>query len=1167
MKNLFLFLISLFAAISSFGQATNTQTIGSSSTIFKSKGWGTNDSGFVLTNVDTSVGRTINWYNGATGRGSGLIFYNGSPYYRSGDQWIRVANGSDAGVSSFNSRTGAVIPLVGDYSSFYGQLASSNTWSSTNNFTTRPTYNSSGLIAYSDSGRGVSNWVTGGSLNKVRDSLAALSNAKTLQNVTDNGNTTTHRIAMLSSDTTLAQLYIGDYGTQPQDTISFERYKIKDKGGYPSVAPRKPIHVIDFSSIGGAITSKHGNWVNGIGYSPSINLPTSDTGDVVKFDGYNYQEGVGYINSEPQFGTNWEIRYHQGGATVPASERHEIFLPANNRYSKGVHTMSGRVRTGYYTHDGTTIQEAFQVTSFEVRDTSGYQAFVFTPKGANGRSTLAMDSAQLTFADSGYYVLNQFNQNVIGVVDGGVALNAGSVVIRSGGAIVPTSGGSISLGASNRRNVGGIANYYGSFDAETFNGADVTKTIGMGVATSLGGFFIRDLAVGNPQFTINQSAPAYSFSIGSDGSVGVNNQNGGTYKLYVVGQKNTIGIAAVSQDAAGGQGLFISGSPSTFMYGINESITAPSGMLNQFRNASTASGANSYTETSTAATSGSAAAYNRFYTTASDWSLGTRRDNTSFDIVKGASLTTTTPALSINYSTENVTIKNSLLLSSTPTTSAGTYDFLTRNTSTGVVEKVTSIPNSMLANSSISFATGTTGTDVNWSGSPTSLGGTATLNIPDASASNRGVVTTGTQTFVGAKTFTNNLTASANMGVGGGSLYRLHVVGTTNTIGVGVTGATTSGDVLFYGSGTITGNGSLFNDDISASGAVLATLKNTNTSATGGTLLNIQVAGASGGNPYMQYTINGVRAWYQGVDNANGDAYTIGRNNDLSSPAISISTSDVVSLINTIKPATGSTTVTPLQFTSGTLNTTAVAGGVEFLTDKYYATITTGAARKEIALTEGLTSGRIPFSTTNGRLVDNSTLLFDGDIITTGGLKITNGSSSAGALYKSATIGLGIRGITGSSSDFTLFNPGGSSVISNPTGTRDLTFDGGINITNAPTTSAGAYDILTRNSSTGVVEKKALGTDPYTAITTTYTALSTDFFIDATTGTFTLTLPTAVGISGRTYVIKNSGAGTVTIDANSTETIDGALTKVLNVQYAGYRITSDGANWKVTGAF
>ena len=46
----------------------------------------------------------------------------------------------------------------------------------------------------------------------------------------------------------------------------------------------------------------------------------------------------------------------------------------------------------------------------------------------------------------------------------------------------------------------------------------------------------------------------------------------------------------------------------------------------------------------------------------------------------------------------------------------------------------------------------------------------------------------------------------------------------------------------------------------------------------------------------------------------------------------------------------------------------------------------------------------------------------------------------------------------------------------------------------------------------------------YTAQTTTYNILRNDYTINCTSGTFTVTLPTAVGFAGQTYVIKNSGA-------------------------------------------
>lgn len=55
------------------------------------------------------------------------------------------------------------------------------------------------------------------------------------------------------------------------------------------------------------------------------------------------------------------------------------------------------------------------------------------------------------------------------------------------------------------------------------------------------------------------------------------------------------------------------------------------------------------------------------------------------------------------------------------------------------------------------FAVGTAGTDF----AVSSSGSTHTLNLPDASASNRGAVTTGTQTFAGAKTFSTSIETAA----------------------------------------------------------------------------------------------------------------------------------------------------------------------------------------------------------------------------------------------------------------------------------------------------------------------------------------------------------------------------------------------------------------------
>lgn len=84
----------------------------------------------------------------------------------------------------------------------------------------------------------------------------------------------------------------------------------------------------------------------------------------------------------------------------------------------------------------------------------------------------------------------------------------------------------------------------------------------------------------------------------------------------------------------------------------------------------------------------------------------------------------------------------------------------------------------------------------------------------------------------------------------------------------------------------------------------------------------------------------------------------------------------------------------------------------------------------------------------------------------------------------------------------------------------------------------------------------------YTAQTSAYNVTSADYLVDGTSGTFTMTLPTAVGILGQSFCLKNTGTGVVTVATTSSQTIDGTTTFLL---YTGESITveSDNANWKV----
>lgn len=91
----------------------------------------------------------------------------------------------------------------------------------------------------------------------------------------------------------------------------------------------------------------------------------------------------------------------------------------------------------------------------------------------------------------------------------------------------------------------------------------------------------------------------------------------------------------------------------------------------------------------------------------------------------------------------------------------------------------------------------------------------------------------------------------------------------------------------------------------------------------------------------------------------------------------------------------------------------------------------------------------------------------------------------------------------------------------------------------------------------------ATTTLPLTNQTGAYTIDNTDCVVNCTANTFTVTLPTAVGIAGQYFIIKNSGTGVITVDGDGSETIDGLANKILSVQYQSITVLSDGTNWNI----
>lgn len=91
----------------------------------------------------------------------------------------------------------------------------------------------------------------------------------------------------------------------------------------------------------------------------------------------------------------------------------------------------------------------------------------------------------------------------------------------------------------------------------------------------------------------------------------------------------------------------------------------------------------------------------------------------------------------------------------------------------------------------------------------------------------------------------------------------------------------------------------------------------------------------------------------------------------------------------------------------------------------------------------------------------------------------------------------------------------------------------------------------------------ALRTDAGTTVTVG--ALDSTVLLSAAAGTIIATLPTAVGITGRKYLVKRTGAGvgTYTVATTSAQTIDGAATYALTILYKYVEVQSDGANWSI----
>jgi hypothetical protein len=122
-----------------------------------------------------------------------------------------------------------------------------------------------------------------------------------------------------------------------------------------------------------------------------------------------------------------------------------------------------------------------------------------------------------------------------------------------------------------------------------------------------------------------------------------------------------------------------------------------------------------------------------------------------------------------------------------------------------------------------------------------------------------------------------------------------------------------------------------------------------------------------------------------------------------------------------------------------------------------------------------------------------------------------------------------------------IINPSGIDVTLNDTNDYCLLAHNGTNwiVIGGGAESDLAAHVAAADPHTGYVLESSHNT--VTIQTTTYTVLSTDNLVVCNSTTaFTVTLPAASG-SGKIYHIKNINSGTITLEGNSSDTIDGDL--------------------------